>query len=562
MMLMYRSRAGKVRSPTTSSILDLLIGSIFLFISALVPAQGWSQDFKPAAQSIMDETAIRQNMAGLRHQSYLVPENGYFFSNPDDSDKSYRKTRSQHYAEYNQIYRELNADPWFMITKKVVPFCVSCAMFGVVPTINLATLSLLPMYMITQTVVSIFNAGQDIGDAYESHYRDRTGTTTDVSPGGSGHLAGGLTIGVIDLTLDMYFNQNIPNIEKLSFTETFARFSKSIAITGKLNKALVAYVRDYLVATHQVEPVHADALAEAGAATMLSALLSLTTYSGISNSHYSDSFVSREQILQVAKVTSEQLTIELRQDALRQLKAELKMSGSQQFGRYAREEIPRASTVTAAYSTFEAVKKVCKSSMKTMGVGTDDAERERLCLGISSITTMGASWLTLYSESWLKPGFVRVYFENLSEAGGLGMTELAMNLAGIFSEKNFPEEPVIRDIFKMSAGVSSFSVFYAANLANPAGSFINNARSGAHLMVVLEGTEISMSHAGPILFVSNEILMDVIRQLPYETDLNLKNDLDTGRYSIPILDHCMVMSRTGMTTESYALNQGCNVPTH
>ena len=526
-------------------------------------------DFQQSMHQPGLDSSILQNMNTLHHTSYFGQQNGYFFIDPDTDVQQNspvtsepRKTFSQHYANYNQYYEDINSDPWFVAAKKVAPFCVICAMFGVVSTVNLATLGLIPMYVISQAVGSIFNAGQDIGDAYAGMYGNQTGTATDASMQGLGHLAGGVTMGAIDLTLDMYFNTRIPNLERISYTETFSRFSKSVAITGQLNKALVAYLKDYLMTHHQIDEIQADAMAESASVSALSFVLSLATMTGIANSQYSSRFVDQKQLQLFAEATSSKLAQEVEKRMLQGLT----MTKGQQFGRYLREEIPRASAVTAAYSTFSAVQKVCQSVLKEMNIGINDKDREFLCLQFSIITSEGASVLALSSEKWLQPGYLKVYFENLAEASGLGMAQMFMDLAGAYSEYYFPKQPLVRDASVMAAGTFAFSVPYGCNLALPTDSFFNNVRNGAHLMVVMEGTEVAMSHAVPILRISGDLIMEALDRISDETDLdldlNLKSDLDTGYYAIPIRDDCMVMSLNGMTTESYGHNLGCNVPAH
>lgn len=513
--------------------------------------------------------AEHSDNSNLRSEAQPIPEPPPRLMDQYAKYKADNRTAIQ---KYSDSYREYNDDYWYQMGKMVLPLAGGAYIFGMMPVINIATLSLTRMYVMTQTVAAIFNTGNDIGNGLANYINPVDPRITmpisgQASREALGHVAGGLFMGTTDLAFDLFYHQHVPDLSKMTVHDARSRFLKSVAVTGKLNKAAVAQMKSQLMRSYPgLGEEEAEALAEGAINIGLITLLSVSTRAGIIKSDLSRSFVSDDDIIDeiagsMSKAIFDEakrhihqgkpLASEAAREGAKQLRKamdsalpDVHLTTEQKLKRYGKEEMPRAASVTAAYQSFEAAKKACKVALKRMDIGTS-GERETTCLGIISIASMGVSYLSLREKDWIQPGFLRVYVENLGEAGGLGITQISMELAGLFAEYMLPGQPFIRDTARLAAGGWVFSTFYGFNVRNPSGDYINNARSGAALIVILEGTEILMSHSVPFIVTTRQ----------WASDYLIPEALRSFQYNH--LNKCFQTPQAGMSTDVYNFNNDC-----
>ena len=468
--------------------------------------------------------------------------------------------------KYNANYDYYNNQAWFHYLKKVIPLGVSFHLYGLFQTVSLLSLNQLEMLAVSSTIGSAFNLGEDASLEFtrfnEKSALTAIGTSTSpvTRPNARGRLAGGLSMLAVDMTLEAFFNHNTPNIETLTFSETVSAFSKSVAITGQLTKSLISQIEKSCIDAGY-RPDDCELLSQGSAAAFLGALISAGAVSGLTSMKITDG-------IRAGKLKS--VTDKVAADYVKELKqanyAYPEMDANQKTLRYTREQIPRASTVTAAYVTKGLAVSACKKLVSELDMGENAMQyRDPLCLAIVSSISLTAAWLGLNSDKWVTGGFSGVFIDNVHESDGMHMTD-AVKIAA----ESYADSPMVKDLLKMGAGTLSFSVFYAANRALPNSAVAMNARNGAHLSLILDGTQIVMSHSIPFALVAPELAYDIAYQTLYSLSypshmlsdkdnkqLNLQSDLDNGNYKVPILNRCMVTNTVGTTTESYQTNHNC-----
>ena len=459
--------------------------------------------------------------------------------------------------KYHENYNYYNNQTWFQYSKKTFPLAASWYLHGLLQTMNLLSLNMVQMLSISLTVSSVFNLGQDASVEFSRAFDHRAGTSPDPDnwPSVSGRLGGGLTMLLLDLTLEGYFNLNLPKDNAMSYSETVSKFIKSVAITGPLTKAMIGLAREKLINAGFAED-SSTAMAQGGSAATLGALLSLGALTGLTSMGISKKIEKEGKLKKVTDAVADEF---------------VKMATSQKVSRYAREQFPRAATVTVAYVTVDALINTCKVGLNRLELEQtmSQEKQDELCMLMVSATSLAGSWLGLNSDKWVKDGFLSVFVENIAEAGGMHTTGAIMKVAGSLSD-----EPITRDLLKLTAGTLSFAAFYSSNLAHPDKAFESNARNGAHLNVVIEGIPIVMSHAIPFAIVSSELVPDLAAEgisgslpgLSHRLDLfrdkdneqeNARFNLKNSRYQIPVHGGCFMTPTVGTATETYQMNNNC-----
>lgn len=458
---------------------------------------------------------------------------------------------------YHENYNYYNNQAWFQYSKKTFPLAASWYLHGFLQTANLLSLNMLQMFSVSLTISSVFNLGQDTSVEFSRAYDHLTGTSPDPDnwPSVPGRVSGGLTMLLLDLTLEDYFNANLPKIKALTYPETVSKFIKSVAITGPLTKAMIGLTREKLINAGFAED-SSTALAQGGSAATLGALLSLGTLTGLTSMGISTEIEKTAQLKQVTDAVADEF---------------VKMTTSQKVTRNVHEQFPRAATVTAAYVTVDALINTCKVGLNRLELEQTISKdrQDELCMLMVSATSLAGSWLGLNSDKWVKDGFLGVFVENIAEAGGMHTTGAIMKAAGSLSD-----EPITRDLLKLTGGTLSFTAFYSKNLAYPDKAFELNSRNGAHLNLVIEGVQIVMSHVIPFTIVSSELVADLAAErisgslynLSHQVDLlrgkdneqeNSRFNLENSRYQIPVHGGCFMTPAVGTTTETYQMNNNC-----
>ncbi|MET4694578.1 hypothetical protein [Endozoicomonas lisbonensis] len=468
--------------------------------------------------------------------------------------------------KYNANYDYYNNQVWFHYLKKVVPFGFSFHLYGLFQTVSLLSLNQLEMLAVSSTIGAAFNLGEDASLEFSRLYGTSpstaigTSTSPVTQPNARGRLAGGLTMMAVDMGLETFLNHKIPDIEALTFSETLSKFTKSVAITGQLTKSLINLTEKKCLDVGY-EQDSCEAFAQGSAAATLGALISLGALTGLTSKKVTDGI----KAAQLKSVTDKVATTYL--EELK--KADYKypeMTASQKASRYAREQIPHAATVTTAYTTKGLLVSTCKKLVKELDLGENAMKyRDPLCLAVVSSISLTAAWLGLNSDKWVTGDFSGVFIDNIHESDGMHLTDAAKIAA-----ESYVESPMAKDLLKMGAGTLSFSVFYAINRALPNNPVAMNARNGAHLSLILDGTQIVMSHSIPFAIIAPELAYDIAYQTLYSLSypshvlsdkdnkqLNLQSDLDNGNYKIPILNRCIMTNAVGQTTESYQMNHNC-----
>ncbi|AMO56653.1 hypothetical protein GZ77_03385 [Endozoicomonas montiporae] len=510
----------------------------------------------------------------------------------------------QYLATYNENYYYYNNQAWLQYSKKVLPLGVSWFVGGFFNTLNLLSLKQLEMLALSHTVSTIFNAGQDVSDVYTELFRTtdtstdpenwaspretfatvpldynqqinlnnseaspapqpiNTGTSTDQDLwlNSQGKIASSLTMMAIDLTLEGYLNHNIPDSKALTMSETASKFIKSVAVTSTLTKVMAGLAQNKFIKAGFKEDT-SEVMAKGGAASGLMAALSIGAITGLTSMDISNSISEELSEAKRLKLVADDIAADY-----------ITMSTSQKYNRYFREQLPRAATVSAAYIFVDALVSTCKLGVNRLELEETISKdrQEQLCMAMVTAMSLTSTWLMLNQDNWLGEGFLSVFVENIAEAGGMGMSSAAMKFAGSLSD-----DPLTRDTLKMSAGILTFSAFYSRNLITPDGAFHINARNGAHLDIVIEGTGVLMSHAIPLAILSKDLAADLASEYTTEAlysasksvDLFLNRDSKqfhdeyekaSSRYKIPIHTGCFITPAIGATTESYQMNEHCH----